>query len=177
MNFEHLVEINDPLMPLLDPLTREQLWRGLVRRAEDPVRFVLGLERAELLGRLALPGGGASIERLLDFGGGFQVRDRVELTPQVGSVTTVAASRHHGASRLSITIEEPQPERLYLRFVYADLPAADGASAVGADPGAPVDPLDAQVRALRDAAYRAADLDTLVAIRELAAAGALCAAA
>jgi hypothetical protein len=168
MNFEHLVEINDPLMTLLDPLTREQLWRGLVRRAEDPVRFVLGLERAELLGRVALPGGGESIERLLDFGGGFQVRDRVELTPLVGSVTTVAASRHHGASRLSITIEEPRPERLVLRFVYEQPPTADGA-----DPGAPVEPLDAQIRALRDEAYRAADLDTVVAIRELAAAGAL----
>ena len=44
MRFEHLVQINDPLMPLLEPLSREQLWRGLVRRAEEPTRFVLGLE-------------------------------------------------------------------------------------------------------------------------------------
>ncbi|MCE2971700.1 MAG: hypothetical protein LW847_16060, partial [Burkholderiales bacterium] len=28
MRFEHLIEINDPLMPLLTPLTRAQLWRG-----------------------------------------------------------------------------------------------------------------------------------------------------
>ena len=31
MRFEHLIQINDPLMPLLDTLTREQLWRGLVQ--------------------------------------------------------------------------------------------------------------------------------------------------
>ena len=41
MRFEHLVEINDPLMPLLTELTREQLWRGLVLRADDPTRFML----------------------------------------------------------------------------------------------------------------------------------------
>ena len=33
MNYEHLVQINDPLNPLLDTLTREQLWAGLVLRA------------------------------------------------------------------------------------------------------------------------------------------------
>jgi hypothetical protein len=42
MRFEHLVEINDPLMPLLTELTREQLWRGLVLRAEDPTQFIGG---------------------------------------------------------------------------------------------------------------------------------------
>jgi len=32
MKFEHLIEINDPLNPLADTMTREQLWRGLVLR-------------------------------------------------------------------------------------------------------------------------------------------------
>ena len=35
MRYEHLVQINDPLMPLLDTLTRNQLWQGLVLRAEE----------------------------------------------------------------------------------------------------------------------------------------------
>ena len=51
MKFEHLVQINDPLMPLLDPLTRSQVWRGLVRRAEDPVPFILGLDDCRILAR------------------------------------------------------------------------------------------------------------------------------
>ena len=40
MKFEHLVEINDPMNPLLDTLTREQLWHGLVLRAEQPKLFI-----------------------------------------------------------------------------------------------------------------------------------------
>jgi len=33
MKFEHLIEINDPLNPLIDALTLEHRWRGLVLRA------------------------------------------------------------------------------------------------------------------------------------------------
>jgi hypothetical protein len=43
MRFEHLVQINDPLQPLATEVSREQLRRGLVRRAERPAEFVLGL--------------------------------------------------------------------------------------------------------------------------------------
>ena len=39
MKFEHLVQINDPLNPLIDSLTRDQLWRGLMRYIETPGRF------------------------------------------------------------------------------------------------------------------------------------------
>lgn len=28
MKFEHLIEINDPLNPLIDTLSLEQVWRG-----------------------------------------------------------------------------------------------------------------------------------------------------
>ncbi|MHA0111691.1 AtaL-like protein, partial [Klebsiella pneumoniae] len=40
MKFNHLIQINDPLNPLIDSLTREQLWRGLVLRAESPRLFM-----------------------------------------------------------------------------------------------------------------------------------------
>ena len=40
MKFSHLVQINDSLNPLIDSLPREQLWRGLVMRAENPLLFV-----------------------------------------------------------------------------------------------------------------------------------------
>ena len=32
MNFEHLIQINDPENPLIDPLHRDQLWLGLLYR-------------------------------------------------------------------------------------------------------------------------------------------------
>ena len=40
MKFEHLVEINDLTTPDIPVITREQLWRGLILRAESPKLFV-----------------------------------------------------------------------------------------------------------------------------------------
>lgn len=162
MRFEHLVQINDPLMPLLEPLTREQLWRGLVRRAEEPTRFVLGLEAATIDSRRE-SAAGTELTRTLDFGS-FQVSDRVVLTPMVGTITHVAACERYPASRLIIRIEEPQPDMFYLRFIYE---FDDGAAANDESE------LDAQTTALRRLAYRSADLDTVKCIRDLAEAGEL----
>ena len=38
MRFEHLVEVNDPLNPLIDTLTLNQIWQGLVLRVREPDR-------------------------------------------------------------------------------------------------------------------------------------------
>ena len=162
MHFEHLVQINDPLMPLLDPLSRGQLWRGLVRRAEDPTLFVLGLEGATIDTRTERRES-VELTRTLDFGS-FRVNDRVVLTPMTGSVTHVAASERFSASRLTIRIEEPQPEMLYLRFIYE---FDDGAAANDADE------IDAATTVLRKQAYKSSDLDTVKCIRDLAEAGEL----
>ena len=45
MNFEHLIQINDPLNPFVESMTREQVWQGIVLRAEQPQLFVIGLDR------------------------------------------------------------------------------------------------------------------------------------
>lgn len=159
MRYEHLVQINDPLMPLLDTLTREQLWRGLVLRAEEPTQFVLGLEIATIHSRRD---GGGEIEfvRTLDFGS-FKVDDRVRLQPQRRSEIRTRAGPTWPASRMSIEIEEPQPELLFLRFVYeSDETAGEGE-------------LDELTAALRKQAYQQADLDTVARIRALAERGLL----
>jgi hypothetical protein len=156
--FEHLVQINDPLMPLLDALTRDQLWQGLVLRAEQPTRFVLGLAGSQLLGREDRPGR-TTLRRALDFGS-FEVTDRVELAPQQRTQTHTAAGPTWPASRLTITIEEPAPGQLFLRFLYE----FDSDSVADDDP---------QADALRRQAYLSADLDTVARIRELAANGEL----
>ena len=100
MRFEHLVQINDPLMPLLTELTRDQLWRGLVLRAEAPTRFIAGLESATIDARRELSGV-TELERTLDYGS-FRVRYRVRLFPGQRSEIHTAAGTSWPASRMSI---------------------------------------------------------------------------
>ena len=160
MRFEHLVEINDPLMPLLTELTREQLWRGLVLRAEDPTQFIGGLDSVTIDTRRELSGV-TELERTLDYGS-FRVRDRVRLFPQQRSEIHTAAGASWPASRMSITIEEPSPDALFLRFVY------EAESEIAGEGG-----LDDMTVKLRQQAYEGADLDTVVRIRALAESGRL----
>jgi len=155
MRYEHLVQVNDPLQPLLTEVSREQLRRGLQRRAEQPVEFVLGLDGATIEARDDAPGG-VRLARTLDFGS-FRVRDRVTLDAN-GSFTEIEAGATHAAARLTIRIEEPVPGSLFLRFVYESDDAEAG---------------DAVSRQLREQAYRAADIDTVWRIRDLAERGEL----
>jgi len=154
VRYEHLIQINDPLMPLLDTLTREQLWHGLVRRAEQPTEFILGLEIATIHRRQEL-GTQIELDRTLDFGS-FKVHDRVRLVPQQSSEIHTKAGPTWPASRMSIYIEEPQPELLFLRFVYESDEARENGELGGV------------TLALREQAYERADLDTVARIRALA---------
>jgi hypothetical protein len=159
MRYEHLVEVNDPLVPLLTVLTREQLWRGLVRRAEQPWEFILGLNGAVLHER-SVDGAHAWLTRTLDFGN-FEVHDRVRLTPPHTTRIETRGSAQFPASTLTVSIEQPQPQALYLRFVYESA-AVDGQGE-----------LDVLTVQLRNQAYEQADIDTLGRIRELVDSGAL----
>jgi len=159
MRYEHLVQINDPLMPLLDTLTRNQLWQGLMLRAEDPTQFVLGLERATIHSH-EVRGDVHELTRTLDFGS-FRVEDRVRLVRDRGSEIRTEAGPTWPASRLAITIEEPAPDLLFLRFVYEFDEAAGG------------DERDPVIVGLREQAYERADLDTVVRIPALAEQGLL----
>jgi Domain of unknown function (DUF1857) len=159
MRFEHLVQINDPLQPLLTEVTRRQLWRGLVRRAEQPTEFVLGLVGATIEERID-EAGAVQLARTLDFGS-FKVRDRVRLTGDDLSVTDVEASDAYAASRLTIRIEEPAAGSLFLRFTY-ESSAAPGSGE-----------LDTLTQQFREQAYRSADIDTVWRIRDLVERGEL----
>ena len=53
MRFEHLVQINDLQQPGPLLLTRNQLWQGLVLRAESPMEFVEHIDESEVLQRSA----------------------------------------------------------------------------------------------------------------------------
>ncbi|HEX4856295.1 MAG TPA: SRPBCC family protein [Limnobacter sp.] len=156
MKFEHLVQINDPVLPGVDWLTRQQLWLGLVARAWKPTRFILGLEQAKVT-QTHQQGNITTLARVLDYGP-FQIEDTVELHEENRSETRIAANRFCGDSTLVISIEEPQPGELWLRFQY-QISDAEGSDANSSSP---------DVNEIRKQAYRAADIDTVKMIRELA---------
>ncbi|MPQ59183.1 SRPBCC family protein [Duganella sp. FT27W] len=155
MKFEHLIEINDPLNPLLDALTIEQLWSGLVLRAESPKLFVPQLDEAIIDERTD-----NSFRRRLRYGQ-LVIEDRVRLEPLQRVVYDVPAQNEITASTLTMSIEQPTPETLYVRFQYDD----------GHD--AETDAANAMYDEFKRSAYKEADIDTVGMIRELATQGRL----
>lgn len=158
MRYEHLVQINDPLMPLLTPVTRQHLWDGLRLRAEDPTQFTLALDACRIDRRQPFAGR-EQLHRTLDFGN-FVVSDRATLLAPDALVIDTQTGPTWPASRLTIRIEEPEPDSLFLRFVYESEETA-------------ATELDAMTEALRRQAYEAADLDMVVRIRQLVEDGTL----
>lgn len=153
MKFQHLVQINDPLNPLIAPLTREQVWRGLVMKAENPLLFVPTLDSFELLARDS-----HSIERELHFGR-LVVRDRISFEPPQRMRQETEASGEIPAATLKTSIEAPDEWQLFVRFDYASYPPKGAA---------PVDPL---YQGFIQQAYVAADTDAIRTIRRLVVEG------
>lgn len=157
MRFEHLLQVNDPLMPLLDPLSRSQVWRGLVLRVAEPVSFLPGLRQCDI-GERTVEGGVIQFQRTMDFGN-FTVRDRVKLTTLESIEVTADATEHFAASHLRISIEQPGSDTLFVRFIY-ELAQQDNH-----------DGLDAMTNQARRQAWELSDIDTIRRIRELAQRG------
>ena len=155
MKFEHLIQINDPLNPLIDVMTREQLWRGLVLRADSPKLFVPHLDECTIDQREA-----GSFRRRLRYGT-LEVVDRVILTPLQQVRYEVAEQGEISASSLTMTIEAPSEHVLFVRFKYDD----------GHDAAA--DEANAMYDEFKKSAYQEADIDTIRIVRELASAGRL----
>jgi hypothetical protein len=151
MRFEHLVAINDPDLPQVAGLSREQVWCGLMQRVEDARAFLPGLDRCLILAR-----GEGMVERELHFGA-TRILDRVVCTENEWVRFETSATEHHGGGTLTVRIEEPQAGWLMLRFIY------DTAHALGREVE------DAAFEDYLRQAYEAADIDTVRIIRELAA--------
>jgi hypothetical protein len=155
MKFEHLIEINDPLNPLIDPLTREQVWRGLVLHAESPRLFVPHLDECTISERSE-----EGFRRKRRFGE-LSIDDRVVFTPLKEVRYDVPAQGDISASSLTVTIETPEEHILFVRFRYDD----------GHD--AATDAANAMYDEFKKSAYQEADIDTIRLMRELAAEGRL----
>jgi len=119
MNFSHLIQINDPLNLSIEPLSRQQLWRGLVKRAESPSYFIIGLDECRLLDR-----GPNTLVRQLRFGT-LIARDRVIFEPPIQVRYEIGASPDVPGGSLIMRIEEPQPRHLFVRFEYQLLEKVD----------------------------------------------------
>ena len=155
MKFVHLIEINAADNPLIAPLTRAQLWRGLVLRAERPTLFVLALDACDITGRSE-----NGILRTLQFGK-LIIHDEVHFVPQQFVRYHVPQQNEIPASDLTMTIEEPAAGALFVRFDYDDhQDTADDAEAEF-------------YNNFRRDAYKESDIDTIRKIRELAMEGQL----
>lgn len=155
MKFEHLIEINDPLNPLIDTISVEQLWRGLVLRAEDPKRFMPHLDECTISEREA-----GSFKRSLRYGE-LVIADRVVLTPLLQVRYEVPAQGDIAESRMTMTIEAPSEGVLWVRFFYDD-----------GNPDAG-DEMGKMYEDFKKSAYQEADIDTVKIVRQLAAEGKL----
>ena len=155
MNFEHLIQINDPENPLIAPLNRAQIWEGLVHRIENPIPFLPGLESCTILERQA-----SELLRELNFGPAV-IQDRVTLAEAQWVRFDIQPSPTHPGGSLTITIEEPQPAFLFLRFAYRTTLASD-----------PNSEERAYIEYIKSA-YHQSDVDCVRLIRTLAAGGSL----
>jgi hypothetical protein len=148
LNFEHLIQINDPLNPFVDTMTRAQLWEGLVLRAEQPQLFVLGLDSCTIVSRTD-----STLERELHYGQAT-VRDRVTLQPNDSVRYDILATDSYVGGSLTMTIEQPDELQLFLRFEYTTtLPVAESQDA-------------RQTQEIVKSAYRESDIDTVRLIRQ-----------
>ena len=150
MKFNHLIEINDPMLPLVEMLTRHQLWQGLVLRMTQPKLFVPYLDRCEIQ---PLPQGGW--RRTLEYGE-VVICDEVTLLPERQIDVTVLPQNGMPASSLRMTIEAPHADTLFVRFAYADTDPVEAESA------------QAFYDKFRHSAYQEADIDTIRLIRQMA---------
>ena len=98
MNFEHLIQINDPLNPFVESMTREQVWQGIVLRTEQPQLFVIGLDRCVILSRV-----GDVLERELHYGQAL-VRDRVTLIPETSVRYDILPTAEYVGGSLTMAI-------------------------------------------------------------------------
>jgi len=155
MKFEHLIQINDPMNPLIDTISIEQLWRGLVLRAESPTMFVPHLDECTIGERSS-----GSFQRRLRYGD-LVIDDVVYMTPLREVRYEVPAQGEIAASSLRMTIEAPTNAMLMVRFSYDD------------GQGEHSDPANAMYDDFKRSAYQEADIDTVRILRQLASEGKL----
>lgn len=149
LHHEHIVRINDPANVAGAWLTREQLWAGLRYTVLAPELVDASVDSASIkeLGPTRLR---REIRR-----GRFATADEVELIPNESLHIRADASGAFAGSTLTIRIEEPAPEMLFVRFTYE----VCGLEAVR----------DAEEDSARCLAYHSSDIERIRQARRYAA--------
>lgn len=147
MHYEHIVAVNDPGNPLSDTLTRDQLWRGLVLRIRSPELFLPGVASVQL--QEIHP---ELLVREMQLGN-MQVRDRIHLQHLQQIRFETESGEHHPGGTLVVSIMEPEPDFLLVRFKY-EKPASG-------------DPDEEKFSAYLFKMWQQVDLDSVKLIRKL----------
>ncbi|MDE0733030.1 MAG: AtaL-like protein [Pseudohongiella sp.] len=111
LEFEHIIQVNDLGNEAITVLTREQLWRGLALRAQEPDKFNQGLSCSykslsenEFLRTIST--------------GESSFYERVVLTPEVKIHTETTGDSQQISAESTAEIEEPELNSLFVRFTY-----------------------------------------------------------
>lgn len=153
MRYEHLVAVNDPSNPAYFSVSREQLWSGLLLRVEQPQLLIPNVESVAFLEKTAEY---ALREMQL---GVLLVRDAIRLLPASAIHFVTEPGERHRGGQLALTIEEPEPESLFVRFSY-ETPLSE-------------DPEDSQYEDYLKEMWRQVDVEFIRLIRSLAESGRL----
>lgn len=148
LHHEHIVRINDPANAGAMWLTREQLWNGLHHTVVAPQSLDESIDSASInevdAGRLK-----RCIRR-----GKASLSDEVTLAPPDFIRITVDDAGAFAGSTLTMRIEEPAPEMLFVRFTYEICGLGDAR--------------DADEDSARCSAYQDSDIERVRAARRYA---------
>lgn len=125
LEFEHIVQVNDPANTALPVLSRSQLWQGLVLRAKHPEKFNHGLQceskninETEFI-RTIKTGEASFCERVL-------------LYPEQKICSRTLEDQKQINAESTTKIEEPEEAYLFVRFSYKrDLDGDDSQVDIG----------------------------------------------
>ncbi len=112
LHHEHIVRINDPANVAGAWLTREQLWAGLHHTVVAPQLLDETIDSAAI--EEIAP---ARLRRIIRRGRAA-MSDEVELVPNESLRIRADAGGAFAGSSLTIRIEEPAPDMLFVRFTY-----------------------------------------------------------
>jgi hypothetical protein len=149
LHHEHIVRINDPANLAGAWLTREQLWAGLQHTVLAPELLDQSIDSASIqeIGPSRLR---REIRR-----GRNATHDEVELVPNESLQIRADAGGAFAGSTLTIRIEEPAPQMLFVRFTY---------EVCGLE-----EPRDEEEDSARCSAYHSSDIERIRQVRRFAA--------
>jgi hypothetical protein len=149
LRHEHIVRINDPENRVSPWLTREQLWRGLHHTVAIPQVLDESIDTADV--HEIAP---CRLRRQIHRGNSC-CADEVEFTPSVSLTIRADDAGLFAGSTLTIRIEEPAPEALFVRFTYELCGLADVR--------------DEEEDHARRSAYHASDIERIRQVRRFSA--------